>query len=146
LKVNTDKAIHQVSDNKVGGWDISPTYSPNIVRPSPISPNSFEVMISNQEVDFMNQEMDKEAQRYRPQIKISSSIPFNFSTQEYTTEDLENVSHSVMLEHSARPFVCLNLDPYLMGVGGDDSWTASVHKPYILPPKKYNFDFKFEFF
>lgn len=31
-----------------------------------------------------------------------------------------------------RPFYSLNIDSRIMGVGGDDSWTASVHEGTII--------------
>ena len=34
----------------------------------------------------------------------------------------------VFLDRSIRPFYSLNIDSHIMGVGGDDSWTASVHE------------------
>jgi beta-galactosidase len=79
-------------------------------------------------------------------MKISSSIPINFSTQPYTTEDLSISNHSKELEYFPRPFTSLNLDPYLMGIGGDDSWSASVHEEFLLPPSQYSFDLTFNFY
>ena len=34
----------------------------------------------------------------------------------------------VNLERRIRPFYSLNIDSHIMGLGGDDSWTASVHE------------------
>ena len=79
-------------------------------------------------------------------MRISSSIPLNFSSQYYLTEDLSLAKHNTLLESFPRPFIALNLDPYIMGVGGDDSWTSCVHEDYLLQPDKYNFDFKFSFY
>jgi hypothetical protein len=31
----------------------------------------------------------------------------------------------------------LHVNPAHMGVGGDDSWSPTVHDDYLLPPKKY---------
>ncbi len=40
----------------------------------------------------------------------------------------------------------LNLDPFLMGVGGDDSWTQCVHDGFLLPPDEiYEFDVSMTF-
>ena len=35
---------------------------------------------------------------------------------------------------SPRPFIAVNLDAALMGVGGDDSWTACVHDEFLITP------------
>ena len=50
----------------------------------------------------------------------------------YTTEDLQLAQHPHEL--TPRPFVALNVDAALMGVGGDDSWTACVHDEYLIAP------------
>lgn len=80
-----------------------------------------------------------------PCLRVTSSRPFNFSAQRFTTEDLHDSTHSSALEYFPRPFISLNLDPFLMGVGGDDSWTACVHEEYLLPPAEYEFDLNFKF-
>ena len=33
----------------------------------------------------------------------------------------------------------VHLDVAHMGVGGDDSWSPSVHLPYLVPPQLYTF-------
>lgn len=67
-------------------------------------------------------------------LRICSSIgSFNFSVQPFTTEDLSIATHSTELEAFPRNFYSLNLDAHLMGLGGDDSWTACVHDEYVLP-------------
>ena len=73
--------------------------------------------------------------------RFHSSKLFNFSAQYYTTEDLMQIPNSKDLETFKRKFISLNIDGYLMGIGGDDSWTASVHEEYLLKHKQvYNFD------
>ena len=81
-----------------------------------------------------------------PKLRISSPTPFNFSAQYYTTEDLEQMSHSVMLEHFQRSWVSMNIDPFLMGVGGDDSWTACLHDEYLVKPQVYTYELFFDFY
>jgi beta-galactosidase len=81
-----------------------------------------------------------------PCVRISGSKLFNFSVQPFTTEDLNQAKNQAILNHFPRPFYTLNLDPYLMGVGGDDTWTAVVHEEYLLHPNVYNFQFKMDFF
>jgi len=79
-------------------------------------------------------------------FRIDCASSFNFSVQEHTTEDLDQAKHSTSLEAFPRPFLSLNLDPFLMGVGGDDSWTACVHGEYMLPPDEpYEFELSFSF-
>lgn len=34
----------------------------------------------------------------------------------------------INLEKRIRSFYSLNIDSHIMGLGGDDSWTASVHE------------------
>ena len=72
--------------------------------------------------------------------------PFHFSALRHTIEDLSAAQHTYELENSARPFVCLNIDPYIMGVGGDDSWSACVHDEFLLPPAKYSFQLALSIF
>ncbi len=79
-------------------------------------------------------------------IRIDGSSPFNFSLLDQTTEDLEIFQHNSTLESLRRPFMSLNIDPFLMGVGGDDSWTATVHDEYMLSPQEpYAFQLCFSF-
>jgi hypothetical protein len=78
-------------------------------------------------------------------LRIASSRPFNFSAQPFTTEDLHFATHNTDLEYFPRSFNCLNLDAYIMGLGGDDSWSASVHEDYLIQPDVYSFDWKLSF-
>jgi len=73
-----------------------------------------------------------------PPQRHATTTPFHFSAQRYDTKDLATSMHvHEILEHP-RPYTCVNVDSYLMGVGGDDSWSACVHKEYTqqlhLPP------------
>ncbi|MCB0687192.1 MAG: DUF4981 domain-containing protein [Saprospiraceae bacterium] len=47
--------------------------------------------------------------------------------------------HTIDIEN--RPNVFVNLDYKQMGVGGDDSWGARIHKEYLLPPADYHYSF-----
>jgi beta-galactosidase len=38
--------------------------------------------------------------------------------------------------------ITLHIDQAQMGVGGDNSWGATVHKEYTIPVKEYNFTYK----
>lgn len=80
-----------------------------------------------------------------PIVRISASVPLNFSAMPFTTDDLNSAMHSTELEAFPRPFTSVNVDPFLMGVGGDDSWSACVHEEFLLLPDKYSFDLDFSF-
>jgi len=77
----------------------------------------------------------RDSDREQDQVKL-----FNFSVQRHTTEDLALSTHSSELELNPRQFVALNVDPFMMGVGGDDGWSASVHEQHLLNPGVYTFD------
>lgn len=86
------------------------------------------------------------ASRPLPTLRVDSPALLNFSLQPYTTEDLAIATHHSELEAHPRDFFCLNLDAFLMGVGGDDSWTACVHEQHMLPPERpYEFEFVLSF-
>lgn len=107
-------------------------------------------------------------------MTVRCSKLFNFSVQNYSTEALIACKHSSSLDmhaicaeklssHSqsrsdlssgvesrvddSNPLagVCLNIDPFLQGVGGDDSWSACVHEGYLLPPAEYHFKIAMSF-
>ena len=107
-------------------------------------------------------------------ITVRSSKLFNFSLQEYSTEALSIASHSTALDSYTMQIPCradgsalgtyseehivsshekgnygrglsLNIDPFLMGVGGDDSWSACVHEEFTLPPSLYSFKVSLSF-
>lgn len=75
----------------------------------------------------------------------STATSFNFSVQEFATESLHSAGHSSDLRDldkcsNIRPTMYLNIDPFLMGIGGDDSWTACVHDEFLLPPAIYEYE------
>lgn len=85
----------------------------------------------------------------RPAVRISQrniNHTFNFSIEPFTVEDLQRVSHWHTLEYFPRPYLSLNIDPHLQGIGGDDSVSASVGDDYLLLPDNYTFDLLFNFF
>jgi beta-galactosidase len=63
----------------------------------------------------------------------------NVNAIPYTTDDLQSVKHPHELPQ--RNFTVLNLDWKSQGVGGDDSWGAWPHEPYLIPcqPQTYSF-------
>ena len=58
----------------------------------------------------------------------------------HTTEDLDNAKHP--FELPARNVTVLNLDLMQQGVGGDDSWGAWPHEPYLIPVQEYSYRFR----
>lgn len=74
-------------------------------------------------------------------LRIEGASPFSFSLWPYTPEDLQKAAHEPDLP--CRPDVLtLNLDHLHMGVGGDNSWGAPVHREYRIPGKgRYQWEF-----
>lgn len=58
----------------------------------------------------------------------------------YTETDLNAGKHPFQLPH--RDFVSFNLDLKQQGVGGDNSWGAWPHKPFLIPPQEYSYSFR----
>lgn len=60
-----------------------------------------------------------------------------FSSSVYSLGALETSRHDVELQ----PDTCIHvhLDAAHMGVGGDDSWSPTVHEEYLVPPSRYAF-------
>jgi beta-galactosidase len=56
---------------------------------------------------------------------------------QYSLENLANATHTNKLKSSN--IFWLRLDHQHMGVGGDDSWTPSVHEEYRLQAKEYRY-------
>lgn len=65
-------------------------------------------------------------------LKVQSSSEFNFSAMRYATEDLAAAMHINDVAMHPRSYLAVNIDPFLMGVGGDDSWSACVHQENLL--------------
>jgi beta-galactosidase len=57
----------------------------------------------------------------------------------HTTDDLQNSEHPFELPE--RDFTVVNLDWKQQGVGGDDSWGAWPHDPYMIPVQNYGYRF-----
>jgi beta-galactosidase len=60
----------------------------------------------------------------------------------HTTEDLEKATYPYQLP--VRDFTVLNLDYKQEGMGGDTNWgdKAWPHKPFLIPAKSQNYQFK----
>lgn len=75
-------------------------------------------------------------------IKITALPLLYVSAWPWSLEDLENARHPYQLPQ--RDFVTVNIDYKQMGVGGDDSWGAAIHKAYLLPARDYEYRFLLE--
>jgi beta-galactosidase len=62
------------------------------------------------------------------------------SAHHYTTEELEQASHSYKL--ARQPYVILNIDYKQMGVGGDNSWGARPRDWCTLWPESYTYSYR----
>ncbi|ATA18132.1 beta-galactosidase [Gibbsiella quercinecans] len=66
---------------------------------------------------------------------------FHFSLSRYSLRQLMACSHQHLLQEEDG--VWLHVDGYHMGVGGDDSWSPSVHPDDLLPPGHYHYQLQF---
>jgi beta-galactosidase len=71
-----------------------------------------------------------------------------FNALNNTVEDFDaGVNKDKNLKHSndikARNMVELHIDYKMIGVGGDDSWGAMPHEPYLLKPRQQGFSYSF---
>ncbi len=68
---------------------------------------------------------------------------FGFSATNYLPEDLTLPSRGAAhpCDIGKRDMTCLALDLAQMGVGGDDSWGAMVHRQYLVRADVYSFSF-----
>lgn len=75
------------------------------------------------------------------QLELSSiqvKGDFHFGTSLYDASVLANATHTIDLAPSN--LVHVNIDAEHMGVGGDDSWSPSVHEQFLLKDKHYQYD------
>ncbi len=65
----------------------------------------------------------------------------NISLRDCTTEDLEFTNYEYLLPK--RDTLELNIDHKIMGLGGDDTWTANArpHKEHMIPSGNYSYSF-----
>ncbi len=69
--------------------------------------------------------------------ELAISGDFQFSVSPYSAEQLTKAKHTYELKPSDKVFI--NIDALHMGVGGDDSWSPSVHEAYLLDKKHYRY-------
>jgi beta-galactosidase len=80
-------------------------------------------------------------------IKISGVQPVCFSALPYLAEDMDpgiTKKNQHPSDLNERPFISLHVDLNQRGVGGDNSWGALPHMPYLLREKKYHYSFIIE--
>lgn len=78
-------------------------------------------------------------------MSISASLVTNtdppsygqFSSSFYSLETLDRGRHDAELHPDS--CIHLHLDAVHMGVGGDDSWSPTVHEEFLVPPSRYTF-------
>jgi len=66
---------------------------------------------------------------------------FKFATSPYSQQQLTAALHDYELVE--QDGLELRLDAYHMGIGGDDSWSASVHPEHLLTQKSYRYGIRF---
>ena len=70
-------------------------------------------------------------------FKVTARQRFAFSVSRFAQQSLTAASHQIDLVDSGVTW--LRLDHQHMGVGGDDSWTPSVHPEYLVTPGVYRY-------
>jgi len=76
-------------------------------------------------------------------IRISAlGAPFGFNAWPYSQESLEKAKHQWDLKDEGE--ITVTVDAVQMGVGGDDSWGATPHKPYMPGKGAYKLSFMVE--
>ncbi len=70
---------------------------------------------------------------------VSLGPTMEFNALPWTTEEIEAARHLHELPDSDR--IEVHLDHRHMGVGGDNSWGARPHAPYLIGPGTYHFRF-----
>ena len=79
-------------------------------------------------------------------LKIECMIPesgFQLNASKFSMKHLEAAKHNYELRPDGP--IHVHLDGIMMGVGGDDSWSPSVHDKYLVPPAVYEFAIAFRF-
>ena len=71
--------------------------------------------------------------------ELQVSGEFLFSASQYSQSQLATAKHTNELV--ADDLVHIHIDHQHMGVGGDDSWSPSTHKAYLLERKYYSYSF-----
>ena len=72
---------------------------------------------------------------------LTISGHFHFGISQYSQQTLANAKHTHELQTDDG--IYLRLDAEHMGVGGDDSWSPSVHSEHLLTKRHYRYQLKF---
>jgi beta-galactosidase len=75
------------------------------------------------------------------ELRVSGE--FLFAASQYSQSQLAAAKHSNELV--ADDVIHVHIDHQHMGVGGDDSWSPSTHKEYLLDRKQYSYSFTFQY-
>jgi len=73
-------------------------------------------------------------------VAAAGGAPFHFGVSRFSPAALARAAHNYQLEADA--VVHLHVDGAHMGVGGDDSWSPSVHPEFLVPPAEYTLAFE----
>lgn len=68
---------------------------------------------------------------------------FHFGISRYSTQQLMTTNHQHLLK--PEPGTWLNIDGFHMGVGGDDSWSPSVHTDHLLTNEIYQYQVRWQY-
>jgi beta-galactosidase len=74
--------------------------------------------------------------------ELHVSGEFLFAASQYSQNELAAAKHTNELV--ADDLVHIHIDHQHMGVGGDDSWSPSTHKEYLLDKKHYSYSLTFQ--
>ncbi len=80
-------------------------------------------------------------------IRFSGLQPICFSALPYLDEDFDpgvSKKNRHPADLNERNFISVHIDLLQRGVGGDDSWGAYPHEPFLLKEKKYEYSFTIE--
>jgi beta-galactosidase len=70
-------------------------------------------------------------------LDLTPPCTLQINVSPYSMEDVHRARHQHDLQQGAA--LHLHLDHQHMGVGGDDSWSPSVHAEFLVPPAPYRF-------
>jgi beta-galactosidase len=73
-------------------------------------------------------------------FKVTAETTFDFSVQPYTEAELAEAENTDQLVYRD-DLLSLDIDCTQMGIGGDDSWGAPVHREYRLTDNRYSYSF-----
>lgn len=119
------------ASSEYGGTGSSPSPSPITV-----SESNFASVDENQQSDFSaknnsnsdailgDDNVTRQGLLPNRELVVRCSRPFSFSVLPCTTEELSNASNTadVLQYQRESKKACVNIDPYIMGIGGDDTW------------------------